>query len=102
MRDVFDGMVNHLGGADYVSDPQRMTARRVAVMEAELIHLEDSFARVRAGGGEPPPSAIDLYSRVASAQRRHLELLGLNRVPRDVTPTLEQYLASKHAEDAEV
>jgi hypothetical protein len=57
MRDIFDGMVYHLGGADYVSDPQRMTARRVAVMEAELIHLEDGFARVRAEGGEPAPSS---------------------------------------------
>ena len=92
MRDTLASMLAHLGGEDYASEPQRMLSRRVAALEAELIHLEDKFACARIEGGEPDPADLDLYSRMASAQRRHLEAVGLARVPRDVTPTLGQIL----------
>ena len=86
MRDTLNAMLNHMGGEDNASEPQRMLARRVAAFEAELIHLEDSFARTRTEGGTPDVADLDLYSRMSSAQRRHLEAIGLDRVPRDVTP----------------
>jgi hypothetical protein len=86
MRDVIGSMTNHLGGDDYVTEPQRMLVRRVAAFEAELVHLEDVFARCRSEGHAPDPPDLDLYSRMSSAQRRMLETLGLDRVPRDVTP----------------
>jgi hypothetical protein len=86
MRDTLNAMLAHLGGEDFVSEPQRMLARRVAALEAELIHLEDNFARVRTEGGEPDPLDLDLYSRMASAQRRHLETIGLARAAKDITP----------------
>lgn len=95
MRDVIASMMNHLGGADRVSEPQRMLSRRVAAFEAELIFLEDKFARTRAEGHEPKVHDLDLYSRMASAQRRHLEAIGLQRVPRDVTPDLGEYLTKR-------
>jgi hypothetical protein len=62
-----------------------MLARRVAALQAELIHLEDHFARTRTEGGIPDTADLDLYSRMSSAQRRMLEALGFDRVPRDVT-----------------
>ena len=86
MRDVIGSMMNHLGGEDYATEPQRMLVRRVAAFEAELVFLEDGFARTRSEGGAPDPVDLDLYSRMASAQRRHLEAIGLSRVPRDITP----------------
>ena len=86
MRDTLSAMLHHLGGEDYASEPQRMLSRRVAALEAELIFLEDKFASTRLEGGEPDTEALDLYSRMASAQRRMLEAVGLKRVPRDVTP----------------
>lgn len=92
MRDTLSAMLTHLGGADLASEPQRMLARRVAALEAELIHLEDKFARARAEGREPNAADLDLYSRIASAQRRHLEAIGLQRVPRDITPDLSDYI----------
>jgi hypothetical protein len=100
MRDVIASMMNHLGGEDYATEPQRMLVRRVAAFEAELVHLEDGFARARSEGRALDTADLDLYSRMASAQRRHLEAIGLARVPRDVTPTLQQYIASKEAVDA--
>ena len=86
MRDVIASMMSHLGGEDLASEPQRMLVRRVAAFEAELVFLEDGFARARSEGRAPDSTDLDLYSRMASAQRRHLEAIGLARVPRDVTP----------------
>ncbi|MGB8384818.1 MAG: hypothetical protein WCG47_26855, partial [Dermatophilaceae bacterium] len=59
--------------------------------------LEDGFARCRSEGHAPDPVDLDFYSRMASAQRRHLEAIGLQRVPRDITPTLDEYLRNKEA-----
>ena len=99
MRDVIASMQNHLGGEDNVSEPQRMLVRRVGAFEAELVHFEDKFARVRSEGGAPAPTDIDLYSKMASAQRRLLEAIGLSRVSRDCTPDLQSYMASKEYTD---
>lgn len=97
MRDVM-AMVSHCGGADYISEPRRLQARRVAALEAELIYLEDTIARTRAAGEEPSAGVLELYTRIANGQRRHLECLGLDRVARDVTPDLQTYLAQTEAE----
>jgi hypothetical protein len=86
MRDTYHAMLAHAGGADYVSETKRLMARRVAACEAELIHLEDKFALTRAGGGEPNPSDLDIYGRLAGQQRRCLEALGWERTAPDVTP----------------
>ena len=67
-------------------------------MEAELIHLQDKIARARSKGKAPSMADLDLYSRMSSAQRRMLETIGLDRIPRDITLTLEQYVATKEAE----
>ena len=100
MRDTIQAMLTHLGGEGYASEPQRMLSRRVGALEAELIFLEDKFARVRTEGGEPDIADLDLYSRMASAQRRHLEAIGLDRVPRDITPSLSEYIAASKAVEA--
>jgi hypothetical protein len=86
MRDTLGAMMAHLGGEDYASEPQRMLSRRVAALEAELIYLEDGFARCRSEGRGPEMADLDLYSRMASGQRRLLEAIGLTRIARDVTP----------------
>jgi hypothetical protein len=100
MRDTIQSMMAHLGGEDYASEPQRMLSRRIGAFEAELIHLEDKFARARSEGREPVIADLDLYSRMSSAQRRMLEAVGLHRVPKDISPTLEQYIQSKATVDA--
>jgi hypothetical protein len=40
---------------------------------------------------------LDLYNRLAGNHRRILESIGIERRPRDVTPTLQTYLAAKDA-----
>ena len=53
--------------------------------------LTDAESRWIEGG----PIDTTAYCTVVNAQRRVLETIGLKRVPRDVTPSLESYLAAK-------
>lgn len=103
MRDTYLSMLAHAGGADFVPETKRLLARRVAALEAELINLETRFASMHADGRDPAIKYLDIYQRLAGSQRRCLEALGWERTARDVTPTLDQYLAGKNrqAEDAD-
>lgn len=91
-RDLVEGLADHVGGPDRMSEPERMTIRRCAALETELVHLESKFANLRAGGGEPSAADLDLYGRLANGQRRHLETLGITRRVRDVVPDLRDYV----------
>jgi hypothetical protein len=94
MRDTLSALLVHCGGGD-VSETKRLVARRVAVLESELVHMEDSFAKLRAEGAEPEPAAVDLYGRLSDRQRRLAEPLGWERTAREITPTLAEYLAQQ-------
>jgi len=100
MRDTLDSLVIYLGGEDQVSEPQRMACRRIALLETELIHLEDAIGTLRCQGREPTSEMLDLYARLGNAQRRFCEALGWQRVPKDVTPSLSSYLQANKADDA--
>jgi hypothetical protein len=99
-RDTYSAVIAHCGGADAVSELERIDARRIAGLEAELVHLENNFALARAEGAEPSANALDLYARLANSQRRLSEALGWQRRPRDVTPNASLYLDG-HSEAAE-
>ena len=102
LRDVVSSLHSHLGGEELLTEPQRMLVRRIACFEAELCHLEFSFAKARTEGRAPEAADLDLYSRMASAQRRLLETVGLNRAAKDInSPTLNQLLR-QDAETTEV
>src|SRR5262249_32255878 len=96
MRDTMEAVLNHCGGPDYASELKRLQARRIAVLEVELIHIEGRIAKATAAGEDVNPADLDLYSRVANGQRRHCEALGWERVARDVTPSL-QTIIDQHA-----
>jgi hypothetical protein len=86
MRETFECLLIHCGGAEVVSETQRLIARRVSTLEAELVFIEDKLASIRAAGGEPDPVTVDLYGRLADRQRRLADPLGWQRPqPRDVT-----------------
>jgi hypothetical protein len=96
MRDTLS--IVHCGGPDVVSEPQKLMARRIAALEAELVYREDEFARIRAEGGQPDIWQVDLYGRLADRQRRLSDPLGWQRTPKPV-PTLDEYLRSLHDEE---
>jgi hypothetical protein len=97
MRDTYDAVIQHCGGEDAISDLERMTARRIGALEAELVYFEDKMAAIRAAGGEPGANLLDLYSRVSNTHRRHCESIGWQRRPRNVTPGLGAYLEGSAA-----
>lgn len=96
-RDVVEALATHVGGADRQSEPERMTARRIAALEAELAAMEVRFAQLREAGESPTANDLDLYARLGNAQRRHLEAIGMQAKVRDVTPDLRGYLEAKRA-----
>jgi hypothetical protein len=86
LRDTLNAMIEHCGGPDAISEPKRMAARRSAVLETELLHMEDKIAAIRASGGEPEERLLDLYGRLAGHQKRQCEAVGYERQQRDITP----------------
>jgi hypothetical protein len=93
LRDLIGLHLSDLGGEDMASEAERSIVRRVATLTVELERMETAFALA----GEAQPEQLELYQRVASTMRRLLEAIGIKRVPRNVTPTLEQYLANRKA-----
>jgi hypothetical protein len=81
-RDLVQAHGRDLGGLDTLSEAQTSLVRRVATIELELEQLEGKLSK-----GEPVD--LDIYTRSASHLRRILETLGIERVARDVTPTIE-------------
>ena len=72
-----------------LSSAKQQIVRRCAVTIVELEVLELKFAT----GDGAAPAELDLYQRVSNTLRRNLESLGLERVPKDITPHLGAYLA---------
>jgi hypothetical protein len=91
LRDLIGLHLSDLGGNDAVSEAERSIVRRAATLTVELERLEAVFAVA----GEAQADQLDLYQRTANSLRRLLESVGIERRPRDVTPTLSQYLANK-------
>jgi hypothetical protein len=79
-----------LGGSDRLTSGQRQLVQRAAVLGALI---EDCEARW-AGGAT---IEIGDYLSAVNVQRRVLSTLGLRRVPKDVTPTLAEYVARQKA-----
>ena len=68
---------------------QASLCRRCTVLE---IGLEDLERRMAAGDDDP--ALLDLYARASGQLGRLLRLLGIERRTKDITPTLDQYIAS--------
>jgi hypothetical protein len=94
LSETFRALIIHCGGEDVISEPQRLMARRIGTLEAELIFLEDEFAAARSLGQKPEHAMVELYGRLADRQRRLSDPLGWQRTARDVTPSLSELVAS--------
>lgn len=87
-RDLMELHIADLGGDDAVSEAERSIVRRASALEVELERLELLFAT----SGAAAAADLDLYQRASNTMRRHLETLGINRRPRDITPSLSDYV----------
>jgi hypothetical protein len=87
-RDVINSLASDLGGADVLSEAQLQLVRSAA----GLIVLRERLD-LRALNDERVDTSE--YARITNSLRRVLATLGLQRVPRDVTPSLSDYLKRK-------
>jgi hypothetical protein len=89
LRDVIELHTSDLGGLENASEAERSIIRRAATLTIELERLEAKFSTLSNG---PRDSDLDMYQRCSNTLRRLLETIGIKRVPRDVTPTLQGFL----------
>jgi hypothetical protein len=84
---------NDLGGDEYLSASQRVLVRRAAAAVAVAEHLEASWIAGHAIDVGALTTLTNTISRVCGQ-------LGLERKPRDVTPTVAEFAAELAAEKA--
>jgi hypothetical protein len=92
LEDLVGEISSDLGGADRLSTGEKQLAQRAAVLCALA---EDQEARYLAGKAIDPGQ----YTTLVNAQLRAFAAIGLKRVARDCTPSLEQYLREVNAKD---
>ena len=80
-------IIGDLGGADLLSEGQRQLARRCATIAIACEKMEGEAA----AGNEID---LDVYGQLTDRLGRVFHRLGLKRQPRDVTPSLAEYLAT--------
>jgi hypothetical protein len=80
-RDVQALLISDRGGEDNISEAKKLMVRRIATQEIELLNMETKFAL--AGGATP--EQLNGYNSTANSQRRLLEAIGIERVPRPVS-----------------
>ena len=93
-RDLQALYADDLGGASSLSEFQSGLIATAATLRCELERLEGKLSL-----GED--INLDVFGRLAGHYRRIVETLGIERRKRDVTPTLDQYLAQRAREDEE-
>ncbi|HEY7248692.1 MAG TPA: hypothetical protein VH678_32920 [Xanthobacteraceae bacterium] len=84
-RDLIAHLVADAGGNDNITEGMRQLITRAAVIAA---YVEDIEARWISGGN----IKVEEYLAAANTQKRILEAVGLQRVPRNITPSLTEYL----------
>jgi hypothetical protein len=87
-RDILEQILIDLGGADMLSEAQRQLARRAATMsmQCELMEAEAVAGR---------PFDIYCFGQLSDRLGRCLERIGIERRPKDITPSLGSYLQSR-------
>ncbi len=90
-RDVYAALIAHLGGEDHASEVKRHLAKRASAL---IVWAEVEEAKLATG----EVLDVQTYTTAVNALRRLLGDLGLERVARDVTPPLADYLAAKAQE----
>jgi hypothetical protein len=93
-KDIIALHIADLGGENGTSAAERSLVRRASVMTVELEQLETKFAQGQAGADD-----LDLYQRTAGNLRRLLEAVGLQRRPKDVTPSVAEYVRAAVTEE---
>jgi len=92
-KDVSQLVMQDLGDPS-PSEIQCQLSRRIGGLSVLAEQLESQLCR----DGSLSVEEIATYTQLASVLSRIAAKLGIRKVPRDVTPSLEEYLATKQAE----
>jgi hypothetical protein len=95
-RDLIKLHLSDLGGESEASEAEKSLIRRVATLAVELELLEVRFATANTGAGVRD---LDMYIRATGCLRRTLETLGLRRRAKDITPSVEKFIATYGEDD---
>jgi hypothetical protein len=76
---IIEAIETEAGGHDRLTTGERQIIQRIGLLAALAEHQEANWL----SGEEIDPA---LYCTIANAQKRLLEVVGLRRVPRDVSP----------------
>jgi hypothetical protein len=92
--DICSAVLIDQGGEDACSESRKQLIRRFAAAAVLAEQMEAKLAN-----GE----AIDIaqHSTLSSTMVRLSSRIGIDRIARDITPSLGEYLARKHSEAAE-
>jgi hypothetical protein len=85
-RNLSERLTEDLGGVDFLSAAEKVLVQRCAMIATECERME----REALSGRVPLDATV--YSTLTGQLTRTLNAVGLKRVPRDVTPTLQHYL----------
>ncbi|RWA80056.1 MAG: hypothetical protein EOQ30_23735 [Mesorhizobium sp.] len=91
LSDLMALIIHDLGGEDAISEMERGLVQRVATQQVAIEKLEAQFAQE----GAADDKQLDLHQRLSNTLRRNQEALGLKRRAKDITPTLDQYMAEQ-------
>jgi hypothetical protein len=97
LKDLIADHVSDLGGEEALSAAEKVLVRRASMLTLQCEMMESHWQ-----DGEASAKQIEVYQRVVGALRRTLEAFGLQRRPRDVTPTLAEISAQLRAEASEM
>ncbi len=93
-RDITSQLIADAGGADHCSEVKLQLLRRFSAACCMAEVIEQKMA-----AGEPV--RIDEHSLLVSSAVRIASRIGLNRLPRNITPDLATYLESRSASQDE-
>jgi hypothetical protein len=90
-RDLVISYADDLGGANKLTEAQRTLIAQAATLQVQSERVQAAVLR-----GDVVD--VEQLTRLANAAMRILTRLGLKRERRDLTPSLDDYLAANHAE----
>jgi hypothetical protein len=93
LKDLISDITSDLGGADNISEAERVLVRRAAMMTLQAELMEQRFSQNEDGAATSPQ--IEVYGRTTNTLRRTLEALGLERRAKTIVPTLSEYLEAR-------
>ena len=93
VRDIFDAFCRDLGGHDQLSEAQTQLVRRASMISIKCEEMESH-------GAQGEQIDLDTFGKLTDRLGRTLQRLGIKRVPRDVTPSVADYVAHINADEA--